>query len=914
LHVHTPTIAWHPALAPTGNLRGTRRTLDGCNAAASLELGLLSRDGWVLVDDSAAPRFAAPPSAAEGWITAPRRDGYVDWYLFLYGRDYHGTLADYRQLAGPTPLIPRFVLGAWWSRYWAYSEADLRQLVADFRAHRLPLDVLVLDMDWHTPDHWTGYTWNKTLFPDPPAFLRWLHQQGLRTTLNLHPAGGVQAFEAIYADFAARVGQPADGTPVQFRATNPAYMQAYFEMLHHPLEDAGVDFWWMDWQQGNTAELGGQFDPLLWINHLHARDLTRRQTHGAPLRPMLYSRWGGLGNHRYPIGFSGDTPATWEALQFQPYMTATASNVLYGWWSHDIGGHIGATDPHLYARWVQFGALSPCLRLHSTNQPEAERRPYAFAPQVLEAARAAFALRYQLVPYWYTLAAHEHHSGAAPIRPMYHSYAHDDNAYLARDQYLIGDSLLAAPITQPSDPTSGLAEVDVWLPAGVWYDWQRGGRYDSAGAWQRLRGELDYIPLLARAGAIVPLAVVAPTTDAQPKDHLIVRVFPHAADGTATFTLYEDDGVSEAYQHGHAEHTTMMHQRNGNIHTLSIDPTSGVCPSLPRERSIEVWFEGLGVPSAVRVDDSAHAAYSYDLAAERLTVYLEMHAKTTPQTLQITAVPTATAASGQQTFMRVFEYTVKEDAVAQLAQVLACVSAADLASGPLLRGEWRLHTNDDIQRAPFEVALNARTAWVACPLALPAVRSHLELSATLTTASDVQTLTYASHALLPAATAWGFALDAQGPIMAQREQRTHETHRYVDGFEVNLLTLDSPFDVAASCHAFTTFELSDTQRVRLVAFGRGIHAQAWLDDQPHALSEHTFADDSEIKRIVLQMRRVFASAPLDLSAGRHALRIHTQPRPNVWGWTFGGALVTDDGTIVAGVRWGDASLPMAHRS
>ena len=361
---------WKPETAVPMNLRGTRRTLDVCEGDAALEEGLLSRAGWALFDDSSSVVF----KHEDGWV-APRPGYEVQaWYFFGYVRDYKAALADYARFGGSIPLIPRYVLGAWWSRYWAYNDQDLKDLVQGFQEHDLPLDVLVVDMDWHTPHSWTGYTWNRELFPDPPAFLRWVHEQGLRTTLNLHPAEGIQAFEEIYPEFAGAMGVDlAGGKPIPFRITDKEFVKHYFELLHHRMEDDGVDFWWMDWQQGESSEVKG-LDPLPWINHLHFCDSTRRSRRG-----MLYSRWGGLGNHRYPIGFSGDTYVTWESLQFQPYFTATASNVAYGWWSHDIGGHMGdATGPELYARWVQYGALSPCLRLHGTKDPRTERRPWKY--------------------------------------------------------------------------------------------------------------------------------------------------------------------------------------------------------------------------------------------------------------------------------------------------------------------------------------------------------------------------------------------------------------------------------------------------------------------------------------------------------------------------------------------------------
>src|SRR5260221_854483 len=328
-NVDSKQTQWVPGMVNTGNLRGTRRTLDQCADAASLQEGLLSRDGWSLFDDSG----SAVWSRDQRWVEARPEAHVQDWYFFGYGHDYKALLKDYMTFGGQTPLVPPYVLGAWWSRYWAYHADELVELVNEFKEHDIPLDVLVLDMDWHTPDGWTGYTWNRKLFPDPVSFLSWAHSLDLAFTLNLYPADGVQKHEEAYSRFAEVLGRdPSTDEGIKFASTDKTFVQHYFELLHHPLEDQGVDFWWLDWQQGESSGIKN-LDPLPWLNHLHFQDLNRRGK-----RPMLYSRWGGLGNHRYPIGFSGDTYATWEALRFQPYFTATAANVGYGWWSHGIGG------------------------------------------------------------------------------------------------------------------------------------------------------------------------------------------------------------------------------------------------------------------------------------------------------------------------------------------------------------------------------------------------------------------------------------------------------------------------------------------------------------------------------------------------------------------------------------------------
>ena len=150
------TRTWRPGQMNPGNLGGTRRTLDMTGGEVPLEPGLVSRDGWALFDDSAG--VVLQPN--DGWVSARPPQSEQDWYFFGYGHDYADAMAEYTQFGGNVPLIPRYVLGIWWSRFWPYSDKDLAQLVTDFADHDLPLDVLVVDMDWHLPPHWTGYTWN----------------------------------------------------------------------------------------------------------------------------------------------------------------------------------------------------------------------------------------------------------------------------------------------------------------------------------------------------------------------------------------------------------------------------------------------------------------------------------------------------------------------------------------------------------------------------------------------------------------------------------------------------------------------------------------------------------------------------------------------------------------------------------
>lgn len=492
---------WTPDKPDDGNLLGTTRTLDGVNGATPLEKGILSRDGWAIVDDSGRPVFDTRDGRR--WFAERADPAALDWYYFGYGHDYKQALGDFTKFAGKIPLPPRFVFGAWWSRYWAYSDAELRELVAEFKANDVPLDVLVIDMDWHL-DGWTGYTWNPKYFPDPEGFLKWAHQQGLKVTLNLHPADGVGKHEKAFADVCKAMGlDPQKTERVPFDCTDPNYMDAYFKYLHHPLEMMGVDFWWMDWQQGTETKIRN-LDPLMALNHLHWHDMADRAGDTGK-RPLIFSRWGGLGNHRYQIGFSGDTFCNWPSLAFQPYFTATAGNVGYAYWSHDIGGHQpGPVDPELYVRWIQWGALSPILRTHTTKNPLAERRIWKFPKEYFEAARKAYQFRYELIPYIHAMASKCRDTGIPLCRPLYYEWPEMNEAYTWKNEYMFGDDLLAAPVIEPADPISGCAMVEVWLPPGKWVNWFTSRHYQGPTT-ARLVVPLDEIPLFARAGARIPL-------------------------------------------------------------------------------------------------------------------------------------------------------------------------------------------------------------------------------------------------------------------------------------------------------------------------------------------------------------------------------------------------------------------------
>jgi alpha-glucosidase len=587
-------VVWRPRMKDTGNLLGTTRTLDGVSGSCPLEPGLLSRDGWTVVDDSNRILF---DNSDWPWAAARKTKRAIDWYFFGYGHDYKQALADYTKVAGRIPLPPRYVFGTWWSRYWAYSDKELKELVKEFHEHDVPLDVLVIDMDWHL-DGWTGYTWNPEYFPDPDGFLKWVREQGLRSTLNLHPADGVGKHEQAFPEMAKAMSlDPEKVDRVPFDCTDRKYMDAYFKFLHHPKEQQGIDFWWMDYQQAPTTRIKG-LDPLFWLNYLHWSDMERREAE-TKRRPILFSRWGGLGNHRYQIGFSGDTFCNWPSLAFQPYFTATAGNVAYALWSHDIGGHQpGAVDPELYARWIQFGAMSPVLRTHTTKNPKAERRIWEFPEPVFHAARAAFRLRYELIPYIYTMVRKGYDTALPLCRPLYYEWPEMDEAYSHPGEYLFGDDMLVSPVVEPADPLSGCAMVKVWLPPGEWTNWFTGRTYKGP-CDARLLVLGSEIPVFVRSGAVIPTQPKMNRSGEQPVDPLILNIFPGESGQTR---VYEDDGIGPGYKNNQCAWTPVSHKLVNGERYITIGPVEGSYPGMLTERQYEIRLWDTWPPQTVTVD------------------------------------------------------------------------------------------------------------------------------------------------------------------------------------------------------------------------------------------------------------------------------------------------------------------------
>ena len=554
----------------TDNLLGTTRTLDEIGSLDGLlkvmEKGLFSRRGVTVVDDTDNPLFEKTDDHWKQWVVERRavtKGAYRDLVVMAFGKDFRGGLKEYTDVAGKIPLPPRWAFGYWWSRYWLYTDKEVRDLVGKMKSIGVPLDVFVLDMEWHDtlniglrPDlddefglrwGWTCYRWNQNLFPDPRGTLDFLHANGCKVPLNLHPAGGIPACDDCYGAFCRDYGWTRTTNSIPFRMCDRKWADCYFRHALGPLERDGVDFWWLDWQQWKTSRILPSVNVTFWLNHVFDAHMTERN--GGRERPMIYHRWGGLGSHRYQVGFSGDSKSSWEMLAAIPWFTATASNVGYGYWGHDIGGHnqLDQTKPfdgELYVRWLQSGVFTPIFKTHPSKEPLNERRIWKY-PEHVFVLRDALKLRYRLAPYVYTAAREAYDTGVSMCRPMYYDWPDAEAAYSVTNAYMFGNDILAATISRPMDPATQRASVDVWFPEGKWFDMSTGALIDG-GSVRTLPYAIFQTPWFAKAGAVIPMYPESVDNLGRVgTDDLEFTFVPGEDRGECS--VYEDDGVSADY-------------------------------------------------------------------------------------------------------------------------------------------------------------------------------------------------------------------------------------------------------------------------------------------------------------------------------------------------------------------------------
>ena len=657
-------VTWCPDVLglfdAASNLNGSVSTTD-CYAASPdacikayesrMFPGILSRAGWHVIDDTSTALLDD-----SGWVTARPADnaevGYADWVFVASADSFTATLSDYvTSGAGEIPVLPVRAYSTWFSRYYAFNAPTLSSTLSVFANRSMPINMLVMDMDWHKVGAATlgcgptepvalaqcgegfgGYAFNQSLFPSPASFLATVKQiYGVQIMANIHSQCGVDHCQPNYTAFAKALGiDPATKAPVPCAFSDARYVEGLykFELDEEPV--AGFDYFWEDMglngvgaKLGCSGELhcqtclgdlhmgaspGGDHAAALWTAHVR---VTRREQ-ATGLRGMTLGIFGGLGHHRYGVVGSGDTQEAWKTLRYEAYLTITAANVLVAW-THDLGafyppsgpddGGDWTHDPLLYLRWLQWGSLSPFFRPHASH---GEVVPWAYPESFSAYMEPLWRLRSSLLPYLYTAAHAAAISGVLPCHGLYLDWANESAAYAAADyaggaclQHTFGPDFIVTPVDSPS-----ASALIVWVPPGQWLACQtRGQTLLSGPSFATLQLlSIGEQPTLCRQFAVVPGRLWDEAAGNVIGASLILTVFwgggalPTAPVNHSTVVI-EDDGAS-----------VRSSQRVIAV-GMSIDPATrtsrvDIVPStapglLPAQRSYSLRWRG--VPASVRV-------------------------------------------------------------------------------------------------------------------------------------------------------------------------------------------------------------------------------------------------------------------------------------------------------------------------
>lgn len=498
--------------------------------------------------------------------------GDLDYY-FIYGPSIPEVIEKFTALTGRIALPPKWSLGYLGSTM-TYTEApdaqtQLSQFVDLCEQHNISCDMFHLSSGYTTGEE-DGkryvFTWNKQKLPEPKQMVEHFQQSGINLCANIKPylltthpkyeqikEIAIQAADADEPEFATlwsgAVGEVNEGVYLDF--TNPDAIVWWQNQVRENLLEYGIVSTWNDnnefqlWDDaarcngfGNEIELG-LVRPIQTL--LMVRSSYLAQQEFAPeTRPFVLSRAGCPGLQRYAQTWTGDNRTSWHTLKYNIPMGLNLGLSGLANIGHDVGGFAGEKpSAELLVRWVQNGIFHPRFTMHSFNDDGSVNEPWMY-PEVLDLVREAFELRYQLIPYIYSLFHESHLTGHPIIRPLVYEFPTDPNCITSSFDFMLGSALLVASVYQ-----EGATSREVYLPQGAdWIDFFTGDYY-KGGQMISLDTPLHRIPLLVRAGSIIPLAKLMKHIGAEPDNYRELRIFPAKGISSHQFVLYEDDGITQ---------------------------------------------------------------------------------------------------------------------------------------------------------------------------------------------------------------------------------------------------------------------------------------------------------------------------------------------------------------------------------
>ncbi len=495
-------------------------------------------------------------------------------YYFIFGPDMKKVVTRFTDLTGKTFFPPRWALGHMQS-HWGYKQSDIESISSTYRQKNIPCDAMIADIDWYACQC-APVGWNGSNFANGPGLIANLHNNGFKflriddPNVSDNQGACTQAFSIGNSNnYFVRNAQnqpskviwPWGGSSglVDFFNTDASH---WWSSLQQPRMAEGLDGMWCDMNEpalsntdmqfysSSNTSLGGlaELHNVYGLAHVRSNfngmrayfDSTSRNHN----RTFILCRSGYSGQQKYSLNWSGDISRNWDWLASQVYQGMSEGLCGYALWAHDVGGFTGAiATEELEARWFEFGALSPVSRIHYSNGDHAQE-PWQYGSSAEAIARKYIQMRYRLKPYLYTELAQSivFKTGLPLMRPLVLEYPTDTKTYDLNDEYLIGSSMLIAPVV-----TGGATTRSVYLPAGIWIDYWDGTTQTGPTTIASYSAPLDKVPIFIKAGTILPQYPLMNFDGEKPADTLTLDVFPNQS---TSYSLYEDDGVTTAYQQG----------------------------------------------------------------------------------------------------------------------------------------------------------------------------------------------------------------------------------------------------------------------------------------------------------------------------------------------------------------------------
>lgn len=573
--------------------------------------------------------------------------GELDYFVFIGGRERSPkkVLEGYSVLTGRTPLPPIWALGNQQSRWSYFPEKRVREIADGFRKNKIPADVIYLDIDYM--DGYRVFTWDKKRFPDPAKMIGDLKADGFKTVLIIDPGlkvdenyevykdgkrkdlfvknpdgsllvRNVWPGESAFPDFTSRLAREWFGE--QYKKHLEEGVAGFWndmnepgvfatekterpEILHHPEKTFPLD----------TPHAGeGVKDTHRRYHNVYGMQMTRATFEGlrklAPeKRPFVLTRAGFSGVQRYSAVWTGDNYAGWEHLALSIPMLANMSVSGVPFVGADVGGFNDMPSGELYARWLQAAALTPFFRSHSVGWV-ANKEAWEYGEEFTRINRATVELRYQFLPYLYTLFWEHERCGAPVMRPLWYEYPGDKQTYLISDEFMVGSDVLVAPVVKEGMTTRG-----IYLPVGAeWVDWWTGEKLES-GKMHYLKTPLDRLPIFVRVGAVIPTQGVIQHTGEMSASPVTLNVIAGIKPGvTEKALLFQDAGEGYGY-------------RGQDFREVRIEHSAGVL-KLDRLGNFNGqrirYIRAIGIaakPKEVRADGKS-LDIDFDAAAKRLRV------------------------------------------------------------------------------------------------------------------------------------------------------------------------------------------------------------------------------------------------------------------------------------------------------